>query len=191
MSQDLRGDGSILAQDGDSLGTLNWTGFAESGKRKYVEYEGKFDKRPFTRIEMDNTGESPLVDSNLYFERSTNSSLSNIEITDGELVGHDFLFRTGFSDAKAMAANGEDYKFVIHNKFVPFEYDYKVKVSMTQSSCTIVPVATTNLVKGITVNGKPVSSRCPVKVSTSSACRIVVTAPDGKTTSTYTLTFVR
>lgn len=190
MEDDLRGDGAILAQDGDNLGTLNWTGFSQNGKMKYVEYEGKYDKRPYYRIEVDNSGESPLIDSNLFFERNTNSSLSNLVIVDAELKGHDFLYRKGFEDAETRTPDGKDYKFVIKNKFVPFDYDYEVKIMPMQMNCTIIPVATCNLIKGITVNGKAVSSRCPISIPTASPCKIVVTAPDGKTTSTYTLTFV-
>lgn len=108
---------------------------------------------------------------------------------DAILVGHDFLYRTGFNDEKAMMPDGSGYKFVIENKFVPFEYDYEVLVSKRQSTCCITPTATTNLIRGMTVNGQPVASRCPVVVSTGSPCKIVVTAPDGVTTSTYTLTF--
>lgn len=189
VEDDRRGDGAILAKDGDSLGTLNWTGFSQGGKMKYVEYEGKYDKKQYYRIEVDNSGESPLIDSNLYFERAKNSSLSNLVIVDGTLMGHDFLYRTGFNDAQTMMENGKGYKYVIPNKFVPFEYEYEVKVGVLQTHCTIVPVATTNLIKGITVNGNSASSRCPIKVSTSEPCKIVVTAPDGVTTSTYTLTF--
>lgn len=190
VGDDRRGDGAILAKDGDSLKTLNWTGFAQAGKMIYAEYEGKYDKKPYYRIEVDNTGANPSIDSNLYFERSKNASLSNIIIQDAELVGHDFLYRTGFDDAKAMLEKNKGYKFVIENKFVPFEYDYQVKVSKGQASCTIVPVATTSLIKGMTVNDSPAVSRCPVKVSTSQPCRIKVTAPDGITTMEYTLTFV-
>lgn len=190
VEDDRRGDGAILAKDGDSLSSLNWTGFSENGKMKYVEYEGKYDKKPFYRIEVDNSGESPSVDSNLFFERKTNSYLSNITVNDATLVGHDFLYRKGFNDEKAMLEDGSGYKFVIENKFVPYEYDYDVLISKNQRTCCITPTATTNLIKGITVNGNPVSSRCPVVVSTSTPCKIVVTAPDGVSTSTYTLRFI-
>lgn len=188
VEDDLRGDGAILAQDGDNLGTLNWTGFSQDGKMRYVEYEGKYDRKPFYRIEVDNTGESPLVDGNLYFKRESNSALSNIVIADAELIGHDFLYRTGFPDAEARLDDGS-YKFVIGNKFVPYEHDYEVRTGLLQTSCTIVPVAMTNLVKGIRVNGQAVSSRCPVKVPTSSPCVIEVTAPDGVSKTIYTLKF--
>jgi hypothetical protein len=104
-------------------------------------------------------------------------------------VGHDFLYRKGFDDEKAMMEDGSGYKFVIENKFVPFEYDYDVLISKNQRTCCITPTATTNLIKGLTVNGLPSSSKCPVVVTTNTPCKIVVTAPDGVTSSTYTLTF--
>lgn len=189
VEDDRRGDGAILAKDGDSFSGFNWTGFSENGKMKYVEYEGKYDKKPYYRIEVDNTGESPSIESNLFFERKTNSSLSNIAVNDAVLVGHDFLYRKGFDDEKAMMEDGSGYKFVIKNKFVPYEYDYEVLITKNQRTCCITPTATTNLIKGFTVNGTPSSSRCPVVVTTKTPCKIVVTAPDGVTSSTYTLTF--
>ena len=188
---DRRGDGAILAMDGDMYETLNWTGFAESGKMIRTQYTGVNDKKTFYRLEVDARGtENPTVESNLYFDYKTNAHLSNITIKDGTLVGHDFKYKTGFDTVDDKLADGR-LKYVIPNKFVPFEYDYEVKVGANQSTVTFTPVAMSERIKGMTVNGKAVSSRCPVKVSTSSPATIVVTGPDGTTKQTYTLTFVK
>ena len=45
-------------------------------------------------------------------------------------------------------------------------------------------------IKDLKVNGKSVSSRCPVSVPASGKTTIEVTGPDGSTKATYTLTFV-
>jgi len=189
VEHDRRGDGAIFAKDGDSFKTLNWTAFAEGGKMKYAEYVGQYDKKPYYRIEVDNTGESESVDSNLYFDRKANSALSNVVVKDATLVGHDFLYRKGFKDEEAKTEDGKGFKYVIHNKFVPFEYDYQIKISKGQKSCTLIPVTSSSFVKGITVNGKSVANRCPVEVPTGAPCIIEVTAPDGLAKSTYTFTF--
>jgi len=78
----------------------------------------------------------------------------------------------------------------IPNKFVPYEYDYEVKVGAFQSTVTFTPVAMSNRIKDLKVNGKSVSSRCPVSVPASGKTTIEVTGPDGSTKATYTLTFV-
>lgn len=52
-------------------------------------------------------------------------------------------------------------KYAIPNKFVPYEYDYEVKVGALQSTVTFTPVAMSNRIKDLKVNGKSVSSRCP------------------------------
>lgn len=189
VTDDRRGNGAILSLDGDPYETLNWTGFSLSGKQIRAEYKGQYDGKTFYRIETDNRGtENPLVESNLYFDPKTNAHLSNISFQDAELVGKDFLYHTGFADAETKLPDGR-YKFAIPNKFVPFEYNYDVKVK-GKSKVTFTPVAMSEIITGMTVNGKPVSSRCPVTVSTKSKAVIVVTGPDGKTTETYTLNFV-
>ena len=82
-------------------------------------------------------------------------------------------------------------KYAIPNKFVPYEYDYDVKIGQFQTTATFTPVAMSNRIKGMTVNGTPVSSRCPVVVPTYGKTVIEVTGPDGATKCTYTLNFVR
>lgn len=192
VSDDRRGNGAILAMDGDMYETLNWTGFAESGKMVRTQYTGTHDGKTFYRIEVDNRGtENALVSSNLYFDYKTNAHLSNVTFHDATLVGHDFKYKTGFATVDDKLPDGR-LKYVVPNKFVPYEYNYQVKVKAGQSTVTLTPVAMSELVTSIVVNNTPVSSRCPVKLPVSDKkAVIVVTGPDGKTQQTYTFTFVK
>ena len=188
---DRRGDGDIIVMDGHTYENTNWCGFRLNGKRIVAEYTGQYDGKVFRRMETDNRGtENALVESNLYFDYKTNAHLSNIHFKDAELVGHDFLYKIGVSGYDQKLPDGR-YKFALENKFVPWEYDYEVKVAKNQTKVTFTPVAISDRIKGMTVNGKPHSSRCPVKVDTNGKTKIVVTGPDGQTTCTYTLTFVK
>lgn len=190
VSDDRRGDGAIVVTDGNQYETMNWTSFVESGKQIRAEYTGAYDGKTFYRIETDARGtDNVKVESNMYFDYKTNAHLSNISFQDATLVGHDFKYKTGFATVDDKLDDGR-LKYVIPNKFVPYEYNYDVKVG-NNSKVTFTPVAMSDLIKGITVNGKPASSRCPVTVSTKSKATIVVTGPDGSTTVTYTLNFIK
>lgn len=188
VSDDRRGDGAILAKDGNSFETLNWTAFSIAGKQVIAAYTGKYDGKAFKRLELDNTGASDLVESNLYFDYKTNAHLSNISFRDAALVGHDFNYKTGQDGADEKLEDGR-LKYAIPDKFVPYEYDYDVTVSAAQTTVTFTPVAMSELITGMTVNGQPVSSRCPVTVSAGSPAVLTVTGPDGKTAVTYTFNF--
>ena len=194
MEGDRRGDGAVVARDGNQYETLNWTAFAEEGKMIVAEYRGTYDGKSFRRIEFDNRGtENPTVDANFLFPRAELATLSDVRFMDAELVGHDFNFKTGLAssslDPYALTESGLP-KYVVPNKFVPYEYDYEVKVPAGQSTVTFTPVATTNRIAGMTVNGEEHASRCPVTVPVSSPAVVEVTAPDGKTVMTYTFTFI-
>ena len=195
VRDDRRSDGAILSIEGDSLTSLNWCGFVESGKQKVATYTGQYDGKEFRRIEIDNTGESALVESNLYYPCDQNASLSNIEFKDATLVGHDFLYKKGFwnKDGSETAYDTLDdgsLKYVVENKFFPLDTEYDVKVKRIQNKVTLTPI-TSSTRASLTVNGQPASSRCPVTVSTHAPVEIVVTAPDGETQMVYTLNFVR
>ena len=180
---------------------MNLTAFAEKGKMLIAEYRGTYDGKTFKRIEVDNRGtENPLLDVNFTRPLAEMATLSNIRFRDAELVGHDFNFKTGMDgeinfmtgeamDSQAVNAAGEK-KYVIPNKFVPYEFDYEVKIAAGQSSVTFTPITTSNRITSLTVNGKAASTRCPVTVETSAPVVVEVVAPDGKTTLTYTFTFV-
>ena len=194
VEDDRRGDGAIVARDGDMYETMNWTAFAEAGKMMVAEYRGTYDGKTFKRIEVDNRGtENPLIDSNFLYPLAEMATLSNVKFRDAELVGHVFNFKVGMGsdrlDPEEKSADGE-LKYGIPNKFVPYEFEYEVKVPAGQATVTFTPVATSNRIKGLTVNGKAHSSRCPITVDASAPAVVEVVAPDGKTTKTYTFTFV-
>lgn len=79
---------------------------------------------------------------------------------------------------------------MLENKFVPFEYEYDVTITSGQKTVTFTPVAMSDRITAMTVNGNPASSRCPITVDTGSAAVIEVTGPDGATKLSYTLNFV-
>ena len=192
VSDDLRGDGALVARNGDPYATTNWQAIAQNGKQVVAEYTGQYDGKKFTRIEVDETGgadgKTPKVESNLYFDYRSNASLSDIVFTDAELVGHDFKYKAGQDSQDEVLPDGR-LKFVVPNKFVPFEYDYDVNIGAGQAEVTMIPTTMSTKATQVTVNGKPAASRCPVKVDTSAPAVVEVTGPDGTTKSTYTFTF--
>ena len=189
LTDNRRGDGTLMAQDGNEYETLNWTGLTQSGKHIHAQYKGVYDGKTYYRLEIDRTGENAQPEDGLYFDYKTNAHLSNIYFKDATLVGHDFKYKTGFDAVDDKLEDGR-LKYAIPNKFVPYEYDYEVKVGALQSTVTFTPVAMSNRIKDLKVNGKSVSSRCPVSVPASGKTTIEVTGPDGSTKATYTLTFV-
>lgn len=192
VSDDRRGDGAIVAKNGNSFETQNWQAISENGKQVVAEYVGQYDGKKFTRIEVDSTGgpdgTTPKVESNLYFDYRTNSALSDIYFEDAELVGHDFKYKAGQDNQDEVLSDGR-LKYVVPNKFVPFEYDYDVNIAAGQTEVTLIPTTMSTRATGLTVNGNPAASRCPVRVDTAQPAVIEVTGPDGTTKSTYTFTF--
>ena len=69
-----------------------------------------------------------------------------------------------------------------------------LEIDLKKQKDVVIPmpqhVAMSNRIKDLKVNGKSVSSRCPVSVPASGKTTIEVTGPDGSTKATYTLTFV-
>lgn len=189
LSMDLRGDGAVVVRDGNTHETMNWQAFSEKGKQVVQEYVGKSDGKVFRRIETDLLSKDSEAKDNLYFDYKTNAHLSNISFKDAELVGHDFKYHTGFEDAEELLEDGR-LKFALENKFVPMDTEYEVKVPAGQSTVTFTPIAMSNRIQGMKVNGKPAASRCPVTVAANGPCVIEVTGPDGSETIAYTLSFV-
>jgi len=190
LTDNRRGNGSLMSQDGNEYETLNWTGLTQSGTVVRQEYTGVKDGKKFIHLEIDRTGAKAVPESGLCFDYKTNAHLSNISFADAELVGHDFDYKYGQKSAGTLLEDGRG-KYVIPNKFVPWDFDYEVKIGKNQTKVTFTPVAMSECITGMTVNGKAHSSRCPVKVDTNGKTKIVVTGPDGETTCTYTLTFVK
>ena len=195
LSDDMRGDGALVSREGNHLETMNWQAVSMKGKAVIADYVGQYDGEAFQRFEVDSSegSENPNPNINLYFDYKTNAHLSNVTFKDAALVGHDFPYKAGMDTAENVytemkTADGR-LKYVLENKFVPMDTEYTVKISSGQSEVTFTPTAMSEMVTGLTVNGKPASSRCPVTVSTSTPAEVVVTGPDGTTTVTYTFTF--
>jgi hypothetical protein len=188
---DRRSDGAILSRDGDPYDdtNMNWCGFTIDGKQKVAYYTGQYDGKPFRRIEIDNTGASKLVESNMYYDYKKVARLSNIYFRDAELVGHDFLYKLGSNNYDQKLEDGR-YKYALTNKFFPEDLEYDVKVKKGQTTVTFTPVAMSNRIQLLSVNGEIHSSRCPITVKTNAPAKITVVGPDGTETLTYTLTFV-
>ena len=201
MEDDRRGDGAVVARDGNMYETMNWTAFSESGKMVVAEYRGTYDGKTFQRIEFDNRGTvNPTIDANFLYPLDEMATLSNVKFRDAELVGHVFNFKMGQhgqvngwtgqkTDIYVTTEDGE-LKFGIPNKFVPYEFDYEVKVPAGQKTVTFTPVATSGRIKSLKVNGKAAGRRCPVTVDVAEPAVVEVVSPNGKITNTYTFTFV-
>jgi len=196
LSHDRRGDGSLVSTDGNQYETMTWTSFSWAGKLIRAEYTGEYDGEKFYRFEIDYTGENALPESRLLWDWKTNAHLSNVSFADAELVGHEFNFKTGMGtdrDGNVIEETKlEDgrLKYVLLNKFVPYDTEYEVKIAAGQKEVTLTPVSMSNRIQALTVNGEAASSRCPVTVPTDKACEIEVTGPDGSEKMKYTFTFV-
>ena len=188
ITDDRRGTGAILSRDGDPYdeGTaMNWCGFTINGKMERVEYTDLYGKK-FYRLEpKPDSG----IEGNLLYDWKTVSALSNISFRDAELVGHDFNYKTGQKGFDDVLEDGR-LKYVIENKFVPMDTEYEVKIAKGQKNVTFTPVAMSNRIQSLTVNGEAHSSRCPITVKTNKNAVITVVGPDGSESTTYTLTFV-
>jgi hypothetical protein len=76
------------------------------------------------------------------------------------------------------------------NMFNPWTFAYTINVPTGKTSIGIAPIPLSSKVKTITVNGTVILPQTSVQVNVSNGTviTIVVTAPDGATTETYTLT---
>jgi glyoxylase-like metal-dependent hydrolase (beta-lactamase superfamily II) len=107
------------------------------------------------------------------------SVLSNIELDGGTLVGVDVYWNA--------PTNGVANK--IANKFDPWTYDYTIKVPPGARSIVIKPVAMSNRVASMKLNGKAIrqAESNSVAVVTGGRITIEVVSPDRSSTSRYTL----
>jgi glyoxylase-like metal-dependent hydrolase (beta-lactamase superfamily II) len=196
LTHDRRGDGSLVSTDGNQYETMTWTSFGWAGKLIRAEYTGEYDGQKFYHFEIDYTGENALPESRLLYDWKTNAHLSNIRFADAELVGHEFNFKTGMGTDRDGNVTEETkledgrLKYVLLNKFVPYDTEYDVKIAAGQKEVTLTAIAMSNRVQALTVNGEAASNRCPVTVPTDKPCEIEVTGPDGSEKMKYTFTFV-
>ncbi len=114
------------------------------------------------------------------------SVLSNFEVEGGRLMGTTVSWQPDPAPF-AWAGGMETVSYALRNKFDPWTYSYVIEVPKATDGITIIPTAMSTKIKSITVNGKASASRSgtAVKATAGSIITIVVTAPDGVTTSTY------
>jgi hypothetical protein len=74
--------------------------------------------------------------------------------------------------------------------FDPWTFAYTINVPTGRTSIGIAPIPLSSKVKKITVNGTVIlpETSIQVNVTNGTVITIIVTAPDGTTTETYTLT---
>jgi hypothetical protein len=119
--------------------------------------------------------------------------LGNIELTGATLVGTTVTWaapntQVTLSDGSLWPAAGP-VPNSLPNKFNPFVFTYTINVPPGRTRIGVAPIPLASKVKRIAVNGIDILPRTSVEVAVSngSVITIVVTAPDGTTTETYTL----
>lgn len=120
--------------------------------------------------------------------------LGNVELAGATLVGTTVTWaapntQVTLSDGSLWPATGP-VPNSLPNKFNPWVYNYTVNVPAGAMTIGVTPVPLSSNVKKLTVNGNAILPGTPVTVpvTNGSVIRIEVTAPDGATTETYTLT---
>ena len=120
--------------------------------------------------------------------------LGHIEIAGGSLVGTTLTWaapnaQTTLTDGSLWPAAGA-VPNSLPGRFNPWVYSYQVKVAAGTASIVVTPIPLSSKVRKVTIDGNLVLPGTPVTVGVSngSVITIVVTAPDGTTTETYTLT---
>jgi len=165
-------DGDRMSIVGDMWRDRNWMAIGPIGK-----YADPVDylTRPTTAYPCGAT-----IDYNAADGYRKYSVLSNIEIGGGTLIGVDIHW--------APAANGIANKQ--SNKFDPWTYTYTINVPSSANSITITPIAMSNRIASMKVNGSAVGQRTSVTVAVGSGTRIIVdiVSPDRSSTSSYTFT---
>ena len=108
------------------------------------------------------------------------SQLSHIEIGGGDLVGVEITWAPpAFGIANSLP-----------NKFDPWTYAYEIKVPPAGKTITLVPVAMSNRITSMKLNGAAIKSRASRTVAAEEGAQIKIdiVAPDGATTSNYVFT---
>ena len=114
------------------------------------------------------------------------SVLSNLEVEGGKLVGTTVSWQAAPAPF-AWAGGTETVTYSLPDKFDPWTYSYVIEVPKATETITITPTAMSSRIKAMTLNGKATASKSgvAVKATAGSTVTIVVVAPDGVTTSTY------
>ncbi|MFH2115649.1 MAG: S-layer homology domain-containing protein [Spirochaetota bacterium] len=116
------------------------------------------------------------------------SVLSNVGICGGDLMGTTVSWQPAPAPF-AWAGGTESVTYSLQDKFDPWTYNYVIEVPKATESITISPTSMSTKIRGMTLDGTAIASRSvnTVKVAAGTIITIVVTAPDGTTTSTYKL----
>jgi Cadherin-like beta sandwich domain/S-layer homology domain/Chitobiase/beta-hexosaminidase C-terminal domain len=161
-----------------------------------INLGGVFGTTPYSYLSSPSTVSSshPTIDFSQPNAHLTYAVLGNIELTGATLVGTTVTWaapnpQVTLSDGSLWPSSGP-VPNSLTNKFNPFVFAYTIRVPAGTTSIGIAPMPLASKAKRVTVNGTDVLPRTSVMVSVTdgAAITIVVTAPDGITTQTYTLT---
>ena len=161
-----------------------------------INIGGTFGTTPYTYLSAPNAvySASPTIDYQQPNAHLKYGVLGNIELTGATLVGTTVTWaapntQVTLSDGSLWPATGP-VPNSLRNKFNPWVFNYTINVPSGTTSIGIAPIPLASKVKRIAVNGSVIlpGTSVPVTVSNGATIPIVVTAPDGATTETYTLT---
>ncbi len=164
-----------------------------------INVGGTFGTVPYTYLSAPNPAYSTpaTIDHTQPNAHLKYAVLGHIEISGGTLVGTDFTWagpntQTTLSNGTLWPTSGP-VPNTLRNRFNPWVFAYKVNVPASTSTISVTPIPLASKVKKVTVNGSSVLPGTPVSVSVANGTviTIVVTAPDGTTTETYTLTVAK
>jgi glyoxylase-like metal-dependent hydrolase (beta-lactamase superfamily II) len=160
-----------------------------------INLGGVFGTTPYSYLSSPTTAASshPTIDFAQPNAHLKYAVLGNIELTGATLVGTTVTWAAAnpqmtLSDGSLWPESGP-VPNSLPNKFNPFVFHYPVKVSPGVTRIGVAPIPLASKVKKVTVNGNDVfpGTSVEVAVTNGSLVTIVVTAPDGITTETYTL----
>jgi hypothetical protein len=161
-----------------------------------INIGGTFGTTPYTYLSAPNpvTSAHPSIDYTQPNAHLKYGVLGNIGLTGATLVGTTVTWaapnpQVTLSDGSLWPATGP-VPNSLRNKFNPWVFNYTINVPTGTASIGIAPIPLASKVKKITVNGNTIlpGTSVQVPVANGSLITIVVTAPDGTTTETYTLT---
>lgn len=161
-----------------------------------INIGGTFGTTPYTYLSAPNAGTSahPTIDYTQPNAHLKYAVLGNIELTGATLVGTTVTWaapntQVTLSDGSLWPAAGP-VPNSLRNKFNPFVFSYTINVPTGTASIGLAPIPLASKVKKLTVNGNTIlpGTAVQVPVANGTTITIVVTAPDGTTTETYTLT---
>lgn len=160
-----------------------------------INLGGVFGTTPYSYLSSPSTTASshPTIDFAQPNAHLKYAVLGNIELTGAGLVGTTVTWAAAnpqvtLSDGSLWPVSGP-VPNSLTNKFNPFVFRYTIKVPPGAARIGVAPIPLASKVKKVTVNGKDVLPRTSVEVAVAdgSVITIVVTAPDGVTTETYSL----